>query len=145
MFMVDLAVPRDIEPEAGQLADIYLYTVDDLGDVVQEGMEARRGAVTQAENIIETRVQGFMHWLSVRESAPLVKRLREQADETRAEELQRALKALEQGKLAPEQVLEAFSRSLTNKLMHPPTAALSRTTADEHARTAQWIQALYKL
>ncbi len=144
MFMVDLAVPRDIEPEAARLDDVYLYTVDDLGGVVQEGLQARQGAVAQAEAIIDTRVQGFMHWLETRASAPLVKRLREQADTTRAEELQRALKALEQGKPAAE-VIEALSRSLTNKLMHPPTAALTQAGADDQAGATRLIQTLYKL
>jgi glutamyl-tRNA reductase len=85
-----------------------------------------------------------MRWLDARESAPLVKRLREQADALRDGELQRALKALEQGKSAAE-VLDALSRTLTNKLMHPPTAALSQATPDERAQTAQLIQTLYKL
>ena len=144
MFMVDLAVPRDIEPEAARLDDVYLYTVDDLGGVVQEGMQARQGAVAQAEAIIDTRVQGFMHWLDTRASAPLVKRLREQAEGMRTDELQRALKALEQGKSAAE-VMEALSRSLTNKLMHPPTAALTQSGTDDLAGTTRLIQSLYKL
>ena len=144
MFMVDLAVPRDIEPEAARLDDVYLYTVDDLGGVVQEGLQARQGAVAQAEAIIDTRVQGFMHWLETRASAPLVKRLREQADTTRAEELQRALKALALGKPAAE-VIEALSRSLTNKLMHPPTAALTQAGAEDLAGATRLIQTLYKL
>ena len=144
MFMVDLAVPRDIEPEAAELDDVYLYTVDDLGGVVQEGMDARKSAVAQAEAIIDTRVQGFMHWLDARNSAPLVKRLREQADALRDEEMQRALKALEQGKSAAE-VVESLSRALTNKLMHAPTAALAQAAPADRAQTAQLIQTLYKL
>ncbi len=144
MFMVDLAVPRDIEPEAAELDDVYLYTVDDLGGVVQEGMDARKSAVAQAEAIIDTRVQGFMHWLDARNSVPVVKRLREQADALRDEEMQRALKALGQGRSAPE-VIEALSRALTNKLMHAPTAALSQAAPGERAQTAQLIQTLYKL
>ena len=111
MFMVDLAVPRDIEPEAGNLDDIYLYTVDDLGGVVQEGLDVRQSAVAQAEAIIETRVQGFMHWLDARTAAPLVKRLRDQAEDVRAEEVARALRSIEQGRPAGE-VLDALSRTL---------------------------------
>ena len=144
MFMVDLAVPRDIEPEAAQLDDIYLYTVDDLGDVVQEGMDVRRSAVAQAEAIIETRVQGFMHWLEARAAAPLVKRLRQQAETLRSDELERALKQLAQGK-PPAEVIDALSRTLTNKLMHAPTAALSQAGSDERAQTTRLIQTLYKL
>ena len=151
MFMVDLAVPRDIEPEAARLDDIYLYTVDDLGGVVQQGMDVRQSAVAQAEAIIETRVQGFMQWLDARASAPLVKRLREQAEAVRSAEVARALKLIEQGKPASE-ALEALSRALTNKFMHPPTAALSQgDAADDSATksaaqsTALLIQSLYKL
>ena len=162
IFMADLAVPRDIEPEAGQLDDVYLYTVDDLGDVVQEGLDARQGAVAQAEAIIETRVQGFMQWLDARTQAPLVKRLREQAEEMRTVEVTRALKLIEQGKPAAE-VLDVLSRALTNKLMHAPTAALSQgghasgnapasassqppgEPATGSASVARLIQSLYKL
>lgn len=144
MFMVDLAVPRDIEPEAGQLDDVYLYTVDDLGELVREGMDARRGAVDQAEAIIDSRVQGFMHWLQARESSPLIKRLREQAEVARTSELERALKGIEQGR-DPREVLEHLSRSLTNKLLHNPTAALNQAAGEEREQVAALIQSLYKL
>ena len=144
MFMVDLAVPRDIEPEAGNLDDIYLYTVDDLGGVVQEGLDVRQSAVAQAEAIIETRVQGFMHWLDARSAAPLVKRLRDQAEDVRAEEVARALRSIEQGRPAGE-VLDALSRTLTNKFMHPPTAALAQGGGSERANITRLIQSLYKL
>ena len=144
MFMVDLAVPRDIEPEAGQLDDVYLYTVDDLGDLVREGMDARRGAVDQAEAIIDNRVQGFMHWLQARESSPLIKRLREQAEVARASELERAMKGIEQGR-DPREVLEHLSRALTNKLLHNPTAALNQAAGAERDQVAALIQSLYKL
>jgi len=144
MFMVDLAVPRDIEPEAGQLDDVYLYTVDDLGELVQEGMDARRGAVSQAEAIIDTRVQGFMHWLKARESSPLIRRLRDQAEVARAAELDRALKNIEQGR-DPREVLEHLSRALTNKLLHNPTAALNQAAEGEREQIAALVQSLYKL
>ena len=144
MFMVDLAVPRDIEPEAGRLADVYLYTVDDLGGVVQEGMDVRQSAVAQAEAIIETRVQGFMQWLGARSAAPLVRRLREQAEDVRTEEVSRALKLIEQGRPAAE-VLETLSRSLTNKFMHPPSAALSQRDHAGRDDMTRLIQSLYKL
>ena len=144
MFMVDLAVPRDIEPEAAQLDDVYLYTVDDLGELVREGMDARRGAVDQAEAIIDSRVQGFMHWLAARESSPLIKRLREQAEVARMAELERAMKSIESGR-DPREVLEHLSRSLTNKLMHNPTAALNQAAGEEREQVSALIQSLYKL
>jgi len=144
MFMVDLAVPRDIEPEVGGLDDVYLYTIDDLAETVREGMDARRGAVEQAEAIIETRVQGFMHWLGTRGSVPLIRRLREQAESARQAELERAVKALEQGR-DPREIIEHLSQALTNKLMHNPTAALSQSSASGRDDVAALVQSLYKL
>jgi glutamyl-tRNA reductase len=126
MFMVDLAVPRDIEPEAGELDDVFLYTVDDLAEIVSGNLDARRSAVEQAEAIIEAQVGQFMHWMRLREGVPLIRALREEADAARREELERALKALARGE-DPAAVLEALSRSLTNKLLHGPTQALSET------------------
>lgn len=126
MVMVDLAVPRDIEPEAGRLADVYLYTVDDLGRMVQSGTDARRAAVVQAEAIIETRVQHFMHWLSNRELVPAIVSYRESADALRLAELDRARRLLARGD-DPGEVLEHLAYSLTHKYMHGPLAALNRS------------------
>jgi len=125
MFMVDLAVPRDIEREAGELDDVFLYTIDDLGEIVAGNLDARRSAVEQAEAIIDTQVGQFMHWMQGRESVPLIRALREQAEETRRAELQHALKLIERGE-DPAKVLEALSQSLTKKLIHAPTQALKK-------------------
>jgi glutamyl-tRNA reductase len=125
IFMVDLAVPRDIEPEAGELDDVFLYTVDDLGQLVAVNLDARRSAVEQAEAIIDSQVGQFMSWMQVRESVPLIRALRDQAEEARREELQHALKLLERGE-EPAKVMEALSQSLTNKLLHAPTQALKK-------------------
>ena len=125
MFMVDLAVPRDIEREAGELDDVFLYTVDDLAQIVAGNLDTRRSAVEQAEAIIDTQVGQFMHWMQGRESVPLIRALREQAEETRREELQHALKLIERGE-EPAKVLEALSQSLTKKLIHAPTQALKK-------------------
>ena len=144
MFMVDLAVPRDIEPEVGRLDDVYLYTIDDLADTVREGMDARRGAMAQAEAIIDNRVRGFMHWLDTRRSTPLIKRLRSQAEIARQTEVERALKALAQGN-DPREVMLHLSQALTNKLMHNPTAALSQASGSERDAVAALVQSLYKL
>jgi glutamyl-tRNA reductase len=128
MFMVDLAVPRDIEQEAGELDDVFLYTLDDLAGIVSANLDARRSSLEQAEAIIDTQVGQFMRWMHLREGVPLIRALREQADAARRQELERALKALERG-ADPGQVLEALSQTLTNKLMHGPTQALSDTLA----------------
>jgi len=126
IFMVDLAVPRDIEQEAAELDDVYLYTIDDLGAIVAANLDSRRSAVVQAEAIIETQVGQFMHWMQLRESVPLIRQLREQAEEMRRLELDRALRALARGE-DPATVLDALSQGLTNKLLHAPTQALKKT------------------
>ena len=128
MFMVDLAVPRDIEQEAGELDDVFLYTVDDLAGIVSANLDSRRSALEQAEAIIETQVGQFMRWMRLREGVPLIRELRDQADAARREELQRALRALERGE-DPAKVVEALSRALTGKLMHAPTQALTDALA----------------
>jgi glutamyl-tRNA reductase len=133
MVMIDLAVPRDIEPEVGRLADVYLYSVDDLGRMVQSGTDARRAAVVQAEAIIETRVQNFMHWLQSREIVPAIINLQRSADQVREAELDRARRMLARGESA-DLVLEQLAHGLTQKYMHGPLAALNRSEDDERAQ-----------
>src|SRR5690606_12501255 len=130
MVMVDLAVPRDIETEVGRLADVYLYTVDDLGRMVQSGTDARRAAVVQAEAIIGTRVQNFMHWLQSREIVPAIIDFQQAADQVRRNELDRARRMLARGE-SPELVLEQLAHGLTQKYMHGPLAALNRSESGE--------------
>jgi len=108
MFMVDLAVPRDIEPEVKALGDVYLYTVDDLAGVVQTAQANRQAAVAQAEAIVDAGVQSFMHWVDQRSAVPLIQQLNAQADEWRAAELARARKLLAKGEDV-DAVLEALS------------------------------------
>ena len=144
MFMVDLAVPRDIEPEVADMDDVFLYTVDDLGQMVKTGVDARQSAVAQAEAIIETSVGSFLHWLSSRDLVPTIRALRSHAEEARAEEVQRALKLLARGD-DPKQVLEALSHGLTNKLMHAPTQTLNDASAEERTRLAELVSRLYQI
>ncbi len=131
IFMVDLAVPRDIELEVKALEDIYLYTVDDLANVVQTGQANRQAAVAQAEAIVDAGVQSFMHWIDQRASVPLIQQLNAQADTWRSAELARARKALARGEDV-DAVLDALSRGLTQKMLHGAMAELR--TADHHAR-----------
>src|SRR4051812_47213828 len=143
IFMVDLAVPRDIEPEVAALDDVFLYTVDDLAGIVSANLDARRSAVDQAEAIIDVQVSQFMHWMQVRESVPLIRALREGAEAMRREEVTRALKCLERGD-DPAQVLESLSRGLTNKLMHAPTEALNQSAGEERRLLAEALARLYR-
>jgi glutamyl-tRNA reductase len=142
MFMVDLAVPRDIEPEVKALEDIYLYTVDDLAQVVQQGQANRQAAVAQAEVIIDAGVQSFMHWLGQRGTVPLIQQLNAQADEWRAAEMARARKLLAKGE-SVDAVLEAMSRGLTQKMMHGAMAELHAGDAASREQTAQTISRLF--
>jgi len=141
MVMIDLAVPRDIEPEVGRLADVYLYSVDDLGRMVQSGTDARRAAVVQAEAIIETRVQNFMHWLQSREIVPAIIHIQQTAEQVREAELDRARRMLARGEPV-DSVLEQLAHGLTQKYMHGPLAALNRS---EEAERAQLLALLPRL
>ena len=143
MFMVDLAVPRDIEAEVAELDDVFLYTVDDLQSIVQDNLDARRSSLEQAEAIIETQVGQFMHWMAARASVPLIRSLREHGEAARRHELERALRFLQRGD-DPRQVLEALSQGLTNKLLHAPTQALNEAPAGEREALAALIERLYR-
>ncbi|MFC3110567.1 glutamyl-tRNA reductase [Undibacterium arcticum] len=143
MFMVDLAVPRDIEAEVGRLDDVFLYTVDDLGAVVQTGLENRQAAVAQAEAIIETRVQSFMHWIDTRSVVPLIQDLQEHGEAMRLLELERARKMLARGDDI-ELVLEALSKGITAKFLHGPQQALHQAQGDERARLAALLPQLFR-
>jgi glutamyl-tRNA reductase len=143
VFMVDLAVPRDIEPEVARLDDVFLYTVDDLAQVVQTGIESRQAAVAQAEAIIETRVQSFMHWVGDRAMVPVIRDLHESSEALRLAELERARKLLARGD-DPEAVLEALSKGLAAKFLHGPQQALHHAQGDERARLASLLPQLFR-
>ncbi len=139
MLMVDLAVPRDIEPEVKKLQDVYLYTVDDLATVVQAGQANRQAAVKQAEVIIDAGVQSFMHWVDQRGSVPLIQRLNAQADEWRQAEIARARKLLAKGQDV-DAVLDALSKGLTQKMLHGALAELHAGDAQARERAGTAIQ-----
>ncbi len=144
IFMVDLAVPRDIEPEVAQLDDVFLYTVDDLAQVVNDGMENRQTAAIDAEMIVAARVEGFMQWLKKRDAVPTIKALRDQAEAVRINELEKALKLIQKGE-NPAIVLDMLSNALTNKFLHAPSHALNTAHGDEHARLEQLLRQLYHI
>ena len=124
LFIVDLAVPRDVEAEVAELNDVFLYTVDDLADVVKDGLDARQGAVKEAEVIIDSSVSEFIHWMESREVVPTIRALRDHAERQRRHEMEKALQLLTKGE-DPAKVLEMLSNGLTNKFLHAPTHALS--------------------
>jgi len=139
MFMVDLAVPRDIEPEVKSLEDVYLYTVDDLSDVVQTAQANRQAAVAQAEVIIDAGVQSFVHWLEQRSQVPLIQQLNGQADEWRQGELAKARRLLAKGENV-DAVLESLSRGLTQKMLHGALAELHAGDAESRERARHAIE-----
>ena len=139
MFMVDLAVPRDIEPEVKALQDVYLYTVDDLAQVVQSGQVSRQAAVAQAEVIIDAGVLSFMHWMDQRAGVPLIQQLNAQADAWRQAEIARARKLLARGENV-DAVLEAMSRGLTQKMLHGAMTELHAGDATARERASNAIQ-----
>ena len=146
MFMVDLAVPRDIEPEVKALEDVFLYTVDDLASVVQTGQAQRQAAVAQAEVIIDAGVQSFLHWMGQRDPVngvvPLIRQLNTQADAWRQTELQRARKLLARGEDV-DAVLEALSKGLTQKMLHGAMAELHAGDGAAREQAAQTISRLF--
>jgi glutamyl-tRNA reductase len=142
MFMLDLAVPRDIEPEVSRIDDVFLYTVDDLSALVQSSGEKRQAAVAQAEVIIESGVQSFVHWLDQRASVPLIQALNAQTDAWRHAEIARAHKLLARG-ASVEEALEALSRGLTQKMLHGALAELRGSDRAQREQTAQAVSRLF--
>jgi glutamyl-tRNA reductase len=139
MFMVDLAVPRDIEPEVKALGDVYLYTVDDLANVVQTAQASRQAAVAQAEAIVDAGVQSFMHWIEQRNTVPLIQQLNAQAEHWRNAEMARARKILARDGDV-EAALEALARGLTQKMLHGAMAELRNSDVAARERATNAIQ-----
>ncbi len=125
MFILDLAVPRDVEPEVGDLTDVYLYTVDDLKSVVQQNRGMREQAAKEAENIIDLQVVRFMRWMRSLESEPTIKNFRQQVEQIRQTELDKARAKITRG-VDPELVLEQLARDLSNKFAHHPSQQLKQ-------------------
>jgi len=144
LFIVDLAVPRDVEAEVSELDDVFLYTVDDLSEVVRDGLDARQGAVKEAEVIIDSGVSDFVHWMESRGVVPTIRALRDHAERQRRAEMEKALRALAKGENA-EKVLESLSSALTNKFLHAPTQALNQATSAEREGMLDTVHRLYRL
>ena len=144
MFMVDLAVPRDIEPEVEQLRDVYLYTVDDLQNTIDQNMDSRRRAAEQAEEIIDSKVEHFLAWLRSQGAQETIRDYRLQAELTRDEVLQKALQQLSSGANS-EEVIQKLAYTLTNKLIHTPCAQLREAGANERHDLIAASREIFKL
>src|SRR5487761_2092149 len=144
LFIVDLAVPRDVEKEVSELRDVFLYTVDDLSEVVRDGLDARQGAVKEAEVIIDSGVNDFVHWMESREVVPTIRTIRDHAERQRRAEMEKALRLLAKGESA-EKVLESFGNALTNKFLPAPTQTLNQAQANEREALLDAVHRIYHL
>jgi glutamyl-tRNA reductase len=144
IFMVDLAVPRDIEAEVEQLSDVYLYTIDDLQNTIDQNMNSRRQAAEQAEEIIDTQVGYFLAWLRSQGAQSTIRDYRSQAERTRDEALQKALALLKNG-IPPEEVLSRLAHSLTNKLIHTPSIQIREAGENERHDLVAAAREIFKL
>jgi glutamyl-tRNA reductase len=144
VFMIDLAVPRDIDPKIAELEDIYLYTIDDLRKVVAENLKLRSAEARQAEALVEEYASGFNRWLEARDAAPTIRALREQARGYRDEVLDKARRMIAAGRPA-EEVMAFVADTLSHKLVHAPSAALRHADAVEQALLLNSARKLFDL
>jgi glutamyl-tRNA reductase len=144
IFMLDLAVPRDIEPEVKALDDVYLYTVDDLASVVQTAKDNRQAAVAQAEGIVDAGVEDFLRWMALRVegTTTLIQQLNAQSEQWQMAEITRAKRMLSKGEDI-DTVLDALSRGIAQKFLHPAYSQLASPDADQRAAAQEAVQRLY--
>jgi glutamyl-tRNA reductase len=144
IFMVDLAVPRDIEPEVAELDDVYLYTIDDLAEVIEENRRSRIEAAVEADEIIEYHTAEFLSWLRSLDAVDLIQSYRQRAEHLRDDVLCRALRMLENGKSA-EESLGFLAHTLTNKLLHAPSSRLRQAGRDGQVDLLEAANEIFQL
>ncbi len=144
MFMVDIAVPRDIEEEVSKLSDVYLYTVDDLRSIIEENVRSRQDAARQAEELILAGVDHFMRELKALNAVQTLTDLRASIDVLREEQLARAVKQLSNG-ADPEKVLRQFAHTFSNKVLHAPTVMLRKAGSEGRLEVLDWTRELFNL
>ncbi len=142
IFMVDIAVPRDVEEEVGELDDVYLYTVDDLQEIIQDNMESRLQAAEQAGEIIDAQVETFINWERSLDVVDVIKELRVNAEAISREVMDKALRQLAQGK-SPEEALGFLSHTLTNKLLHTPCIQIRKASQENHPELIEFTRTLF--
>ena len=144
MLLIDLAVPRDIESEVGDVADAYLYSVDDISMAIEDNVKSRAEAAVQAESIIERAVEEYLKKMLSLNIVETLREFRNKAEKVREQELKRALKGLNQGASA-EVILESLARTITNKLIHTPSVQMKKASAEGREELLQLVQELYEL
>ncbi|HSH46822.1 MAG TPA: glutamyl-tRNA reductase [Longimicrobiales bacterium] len=145
LLVVDLALPRDVEPAVGELSDVFLYDIDDLRQIVEENRERRVSEVPEAEGIVDGAVQDFWEWYGSLDVVPLIRAMRARAEATRAMELEKALRKLSHLGEADRAVVEALAVQLTNKLLHEPTVRLKEGAGNGHPVIAEAARYLFDL
>ena len=144
MLLIDLAIPRDIEPETSKLNDIFLYTLDELAQIAQEGVDKRVYATKDAQIIIEKKVNNFYKNNNKKKASPTIVSLRNQFEESRLKEINKAKKQLKSGK-SIDDILESLSNNLSNKFLHHPTTALNESAANETKEISELLKKIYNL
>jgi len=139
VLLVDIAVPRDVEPEVGKLPNAYLYSVDDLQAIIEQNMAQRKAAAVQAESIVVQESGEFMSWLRAQSAVETIREYRSQAEGVRADLESRALAALQQG-ADPQKVLQELAHKLTNRLIHAPTKSLQQAARDGDTERLQLLR-----
>ncbi len=144
MFMVDIAVPRDIEPEVAQLRDVYLYSIDDLTQIIESNVNQRRRAADTAEDMIVAGTDRYFREKRIRDAQHLLTSFRGRAEVLQLQELERARQRLSNGEDVDE-VLKVLARALTNKLIHEPTIAIREASAEGRHDMLDYVRTLYGL
>ena len=143
IFLLDLAVPRDIESTVGEQPNVFLYSIDDLQRIIELGMASRKDAVLDAEAIISAELAVFLDWVETRKTVPVIRSLRDSVERIRRHETELALRALAKGD-DPKQVMNRLSSRLSNKFLHAPTRALNQADNERDA-LASWAAKLFHL
>jgi glutamyl-tRNA reductase len=144
VLMVDIAVPPDITADVGELDDVYLYTIDDLTQVIEENLRSRQEAARQAEEIIDVQVERFMAWTRSLDAVPTLRAYREHAHAIGEAELARAIRQLECGK-PPQQVIEKLTHNLVRKLTHDPSVNMRSAVAEGETGIIDAVRTLFRL
>jgi glutamyl-tRNA reductase len=136
-FYFDLAVPRDIDPEVTEIEGVELFNIDDLSSVAEDNLEERRRAAVYAEAIVHEELSRFMKWWESLDAVPIIRSLRQQAEEIRTRELDRALRMLPELDSGQREVVDALTRSIVNKVLHDPTLSLRQRTDKSQLQNAR--------
>jgi glutamyl-tRNA reductase len=126
MFFIDMAVPRDIDPDANQIDNVYVYDIDDLNNVIETNLEERQREARKAEEIVTEEVRSFLRWLDAQQVTPTIVTLRRKFEEVKDAEVAKAVSALGAEDPKMRKVVESLASSILNKILHAPIAALKK-------------------